>query len=153
MPMDEPVRERVKAAMATRLATIATEPGYLTVPALVTRAPLAIDQHRADLAQGPVLGVTRSSGSTYDQETQTSRLHRVVVAVIGYVRGMAALPADTALERLWEDHLRCLRGDPTLGGLARDCEPLGGTETDEGALEPSALFVQDWLVTVEEPVV
>jgi hypothetical protein len=148
--MAEPIREQILAAMADRLGTIAWESNARTVPALVTRALLSIDQYKAELEAGPVLGVMRSSGSTFEPMTLTSRRHQVVVAVWGYVRGDATVGAGTWLERLWDDTVRVLLADPKLGGLAVDVELSGPTDTDDGALEPEAAFAQNWLVTVHE---
>lgn len=149
--MDEPVRERVKAAIAARLETIPAvgAPTYLTVPALVTRSLLSIDQYPTELESGPVLGVARSSGSTFEQATMTSRRHRIVVTVWGYVKGGDVI-AETLLERLWDDVARCLLADPRLGGTVMDLDMIGATETDDGALEPLGFFAQDWAAIVDE---
>jgi hypothetical protein len=147
----EPVRERVQAALEARLKTIAAgvvidpQSGqsveYFTTPSLVTRALLWITQYdqlleatspttRLDI--GPVLGVVRSSGSTFervlhgdpDRPLIEAFEHEQRVTIWGYVKGSTAVGgvlASTRIERLWQDHVACLLTDTKLGGLALDC--------------------------------
>ena len=148
--MTEPIREQLFVAAAERLELIAAGPGYRTVPSLVTRSLLSIDQYATELAAGPVLGVMRSSGSTYELETLTTRRHALVLTVWGYVRGDDQVLAGTWLERLWDDVVTCLFADPSLKGLARDVEVSGPLETDDGGLEPLGWFAQDFVITLAE---
>jgi hypothetical protein len=151
MPPELPIEEKVMVAIADRLSTIVAGAHYHTTPALITRALLSIDQYAAELEAGPVLGIMRSSGSTEEQETLTSRVHQLVVTVWGYVREGQGVIAGDWLARLWQDHRDAIRTDPTLGGLVRDVSLDGRPrETDEGALEPLAFFAQDWLITARE---
>ena len=153
MSLAAPIRDRIKDAMVARLYTIKAGAEYWSTPSLVTRKLLAIDQYKAELAQGPVLGVMRSSGSRLEQIAQPAEFeHGLIVTVWGFVRGDGVTDADTALERLWDDTVRCLLNETTLAGLVRDLYPEGPTDTDGGALEPLAYFAQDWLVTANQSI-
>lgn len=150
-PPTEPLRERAMAAMATQLDTIATGATYWTTPD-VTRALLGIKQYTT-LQGVPLLGVVRASGSQLERvERGRGYRHAFRVTVWGYVEGTANEPVATRLERLWDDHVRCLLADPTLGlgTLLADCRPDGLTDTDNGVLEPQAWFAQDWLILAHE---
>jgi hypothetical protein len=153
--MPEPIQTQVLATVAERLAEIAVvgAPTYRTAPALVTRSLLSIDQYQQELEVGPVLGVMRTSGCTFEPITQTSRRHRIRFTVWGYVRGDAVGPAGEWLDRLWDDTVRCLLTDPKLGGLVMDLDLDGGLDTDDGALEPQGFFAQDWAALVDESTV
>lgn len=145
----EPLREQIKAAMAARLAQIVAGSDYWSAPALVTRSLLMIDQYK----DFPVLGVVRSSGSLFEQVIQEEDSTRpedafqdhLRVAIWGYVKGDLTIIADTRLERLWKDTVRCLLADATLGGLVMELRPDGPADTDDGALEPLGFFMQTWL--------
>ena len=147
---DEPRREKIMAAVADQLATIAGPPRYWTTPVLITRGLLGPEQYEAELRLGPVLGVMRASGSTITPLTQTSVEHRALVAVVGYVRGDTQALAATWLERLYDDVRACLREDAHLGGLALDVRPEGPLLTDDGLWEPDAGFEQLYLVRFVE---
>jgi hypothetical protein len=174
MPAAEPKRELVMAAIAAQLATITAGSvsypfspfpvDYWTSPSLVSRELLWITQYDQPLTPpattsrldaGPVLGVTRSSGSTVErvQHGQSSRPaleafeHEMRVTIWGFVKATSGVLAGTWIERLWQDHIACLLADPRLGGLARQpIEPEGVMDTDDGFLEPLAFFAQDWLI-------
>ncbi len=163
-PSLEPIRERILAAIAARLGTIAGGDDYFTTPA-ITRALLEIDQYKdAELLVG-VLGVMRSEGSTLTPESHVDDSGRVTfqhlfkVAVYGYVIGDPdgtpnAVPAGTRLERLWEDHVKCLLLDDELGGLVIDLSPdpePTSYRTDRGGKEPRAWFEQRWVAKAHEP--
>jgi hypothetical protein len=148
MPV-EPIREMAMAALADRLTTIVAGPVYHTSPT-VTRSLLSIDQYKGptDL---PLLGVMRSSGSTFGAVTHDTWAHAFRVTLWGYVRATAGVLAGTWLERLWQDLRTCVLGDPTLGGRVLQVELDGlPLDTDEGALEPWAWFAQDCLITMHE---
>lgn len=146
-----PIRDQIKDAMVARLYTINAGEDYWATPSLVTRALLSIDQYKAELAIGPVLGVMRSSGSRLEQVGQTAEFDDdSLVTIWGYVRGDSVVSADTALERLWVDVTRCFLAETTLAGLVRNLWPEGPTDTDGGALEPLAFFAQDWLVMANQ---
>lgn len=148
MPPSAPLRDRIKDAMVARLMTMTAGAEYWATPSLVTRRLLAIDQYKVELAQGPVLGVMRTSGSTYGPQPEgTSFEHNHRVAVWGYVKGDLDVPADVQLERLWDDVFRCLLADPSLNDLVMDLQPEGSLDTDDGALEPLGFFAQTWLAT------
>jgi hypothetical protein len=154
MPPPEPIRERVLAAVASRLQTIQAGETYWTSP-IVDRALLALTQYTARLDAGDrILGVLRSSLSTYRTVAHDLMGHEFRFAIWGYVKADGTVGAGTWLERLWADHVRCLLADPGLGGLVRDLapDPEGTTDTDEGALEPYAAFTQDWLAQMHEAV-
>ena len=174
MSAAEPTRELVMAAMAEQLATITAgvvvypvtsfPVDYWTMPSLVSRElrwitqydqPLAPPDTATQLDAGPVLGVVRSSGSTFEriQHGQSARPvveafeHEIRVTIWGFVKATASVLAGTWIERLWQDHLVCLLSDPRLGGLARHpIEPDGPLDTDDGTLELLAFFAQDWLI-------
>ena len=150
-PSEQPIRERIERAMATRLAAISAGSVYWTTPALITRALLAPDQYKAELAIGPVLGVMRSSGnpgSVLELGREASAdMDEHHVSVWGYVLGRPDLLAGDVLNRLWQDVTVCLLADSTLGGLVIDLRPEGAMETDGGVLEPQAWFRQHWLAT------
>lgn len=144
-------------AVKARLDGIAQDAALWTTPVLVTLSLLDITQYPKELDQGPVLGVVRASGSTYESESLTTDLHGLVVTVWGYVRGIDGVPAGEWLERLWDDHRRALLAETlasgaseTLGGLVRDFRPSGELLTDDGGAEPDAWFRQDWLATLTE---
>lgn len=166
MPLaTEPLRERILAMMAERLATIGAGERYWTTPK-VTRSLREIDQYpESDLRQG-VLGVMRSEGSTLtllpgvhvDDAGRVKYRHLVTAAVWGYVAEDAdmtlpgAVLAGTRLERLWRDHVTCLLADDELGGLVIDLSPdAGPLRTDRGGIEPRAWFEQRWVATADEP--
>ena len=168
----EPLRSRTMQAIAAQLETI-TEGvvvyptkalTYWSTPSLITRSLLWVTQYDQPLAAGvqttqldvgPVLGVVRSSGSQYERNVHTAEdapmddafWHFQRISIWGYVKGTATLAAIDALERLWQDVKECLYVDRTFGGVALDSRPEGTLDTDDGALEPLAYFVQDWLVT------
>lgn len=171
--MAEPIRERVMAAMATQLATItagvvvygAKSVEYLTTPSLVTRAllwvpdydqPLVAGNPATQLDAGPVIGVVRSSGSTFERLTHVDPAgpqsagfeHHQRITIWGYAKFTASVAVSTWLERLWQDIVECLFVDPTFGGLALSSYPDGPVDTDDGALEPLGYIAQDWLVVV-----
>ena len=170
---DEPIRERVMAAIKEQLATI--EAGtvvyatkaveYWSSPSLVTRSLLAITDYDAPLTAGsaitqldagPVLGVVRASGSTFERIVHVDRSgpvsvgfeHQLRLTLWGYVKGTPAVLADTQLGRLWQDTVECLLLDSTLDGLVMDARPDGPMDTDDGGAEPLGAFAQDWLVVV-----
>jgi len=156
LPAVEPLEERIEAAIATRLATIAASDVYWTTPK-VTRSLLSIDQYEgaaeADLGRG-ILGVMRSSGSVIrahdDRDDTLMHYHRV--AVWGYVIGDAVIAAGTRLNRLFADHLRCLLAPETITAPILDIRPDPDMprDTDDGAREPRAFFREHWLVTATE---
>jgi hypothetical protein len=156
MPPSAPIRDRIMDAMVARLYTLKAGGEYWATPSLVTRALLSIDQYKVELATGPVLGVMRSSGSVLTQRAHADEngnvpfTHELQVAVWGYLRGDAVISAATQVERLWDDHTRCLLNEATLAGLVQDLRPDGTTDTDDGSLEPLGFFVQNWLVTVDQ---
>lgn len=154
-PATEPVREQVKQAILARLQTIAEGPDYWYTPSLVTRVLLSLDQYTARLQTGPVLGLQRSSGSTIRfDETTWPRVdsHVLIVDINAYVHGdiVGGTPADTRIERVWEDIRRCLQADLKLGGLATDLRPDGEMETDRGSWEPDGWMRQPWRVELDE---
>lgn len=148
--MAEPIREQIQAAVADRLTTIQAGTlvktyTYWATPTVVTRALLSIVHYKVELETGPVLGVTRATGSLLASQAQPkiySDLYRFTVE--GYVRERGDVLAATWLERSWEDHVRCLLDDPWLGTLVLDLRP-DTTETDDGDLEPAAWFRQGWI--------
>ena len=166
----EPLRERTMAAIAAQLATIQegtvvypdTTVDYWTTPSLITRSLLWIPQYDRPLTSnssitqldaGPVLGVVRSSGSTFERllhvdpaAAATGLEHMQRLTIWGYVKGTASVLAGTLLERLWQDVYQCLLVDPTFGSVALDSKPDGTLDTDDGALEPLGYFAQDWVV-------
>lgn len=153
-PTIEPIEERIEAAIAAHLDTIATGPGYYTTP-VVTRELLAIDQYKdADLVAG-LLGVMRTSGSTLEiDELDIAPLHlhhQHRIAVWGYVTRAGGVIAGTLLNRLFADHLRCLMANRTLAGLVDDLRPVPAPrDSDDGAREPKAFFRQHWVARVIE---
>lgn len=152
-PSVEPLRERAMAAMAMQLDTIAEGSSYWTTPD-ITRALLGIKQYPT-LQTTPILGVMRSSGSTLTRvERGRGYRHEFRITVWGYVEGTEFERVATRLERLWDDHVRSLLADPTLGlgHLVTDCRPDGVTDTDNGVLEPQAWFAQDWLILAHETI-
>src|SRR5262245_25011013 len=102
-----PFRWRVLELATARLATIPQAPWgtYRTMPALVTaELLLSITPYEAQLMQGPILGVMRSSGSMLDRqrhEPLTSPADKQLDAysdtfrftVWGYVKGADGIPA------------------------------------------------------------
>lgn len=157
--MAEPIREQILAAVTTQLGTIVAgvtvgDYVYALTPVVVSRVPLAAKQYEDELrtSGGPILGVTRGSESLL-----TVQAHRTDGAapfidefrflVVAYVRAIDGVLAGTLLERAWEDHVRCLREDPTLTGLIDDLRPEL-TETDDGELEPEGWFRQRWVAEV-----
>lgn len=162
----EPVREKVMVALADQLATITAGDTYWTTPSLVTRELLWITQYNQPLGvgpdptatqldAGPVLGIMRSSGSTFERILHGAANRPVVeafehemrVTVWGFVKATPGVIAGTWAERLFQDHLACLLATSRLGTLARQSiEPDGALDTDDGFLEPLAFFAQDWLV-------
>lgn len=168
---DEPVRSRTMQAVAAQLGTITEgvvvyptkSVTYWTTPSLVTRSLLFLTQYDQPLVagvsttrldQGPVIGVVRSSGSTFDRllhvpandSAMSAFQHQQRLAIWGYVKGTDDLIAADALERLWQDCVECLLVDPTLGGAVLDSRPEGTLDTDDGEAEPLAMFSQGWLV-------
>lgn len=159
----EPIREKVMAAMRDRLATITAGVTYWTSPSLVTRELLWITQYNqplippgtaTQLDAGPVLGCMRASGSQFERLTHPkvghvaeSFEHFQRVTVWGFAKKTDTVIVGTLIERLWQDHLGALLADPSLGGLATlPIVPDGDLDTDDGALEPLAYFAQDWLI-------
>jgi hypothetical protein len=163
-PELEPLRERIKGAMVARLAAMIAGPTYWYTPALVTRKLVEVDQYKAELILGPVLGVVRSIDSTLDEGESVVLvqegfpliegvvLHHFMVDIVAYVLGDGSIKADTQLERVWDDHWRCLRADTSLGALdgVKHLRPQGPMETDRGTWEPHAFFRQPWLVRAIE---
>jgi len=157
-PALKPIRERIERAVASRLATIAeSETYWFTLGAArIRRSPLKLDQFKFDpgplailLAQGPILTVARGSGAEYNPDySQTSDQHSHRFAVWGYVVGEMDTDANLAgdlINRLWDDHRIALLVDRTLGGVAKSLKPDGPMDTDDGEIEPFALFRQHWL--------
>jgi hypothetical protein len=155
MPPLEPIRERVKAAMAAHLAAIVAGDQYFYTPTLVTRQTFAQAEYSSfadELKTGPVYGVVRSVGSVAERTRGEDYDHRILVDVVTYVkgvsRGVSGEIADTKAERAWADELRCLRRSINLGGIVINLDPLTdpqGYETDRGAWEPHAYIRQTWV--------
>jgi hypothetical protein len=152
----EVLQERIMVAIRDRLDAINGSPNYWTVPTLVTRSLLALDQYKD--GQFPILGVMRASGSMFTQ-TGHDRVydHKIEVAVWGYVLGdseatIGGTLADTWLNRLWDDHVKCLLADTSLGGLVSDLmpDPDLPRDTDDGTREPRGFFRQHWRVLARE---
>jgi hypothetical protein len=74
-------------------------------------------------------------------------------AVVGYVMGeLLGAPDTAASERLWDVHkdtVVCLSDNPLPNGLVDELipDPDDSIDTDEGAIEPFAWFVQSWIAT------
>lgn len=103
----------------------------------------------------PHLCVVEGPGSTFAQEatgsaTQAMHLHEFKVMVYGYVKADGAVTRSRWLQRLWDDVVRTLIGDSTLGGVVRDMTIDPNVETDEGELEPTGAFAQGVTVIMDE---
>lgn len=139
----EPIRWRILAGVAARLDTMKTPGGvYYQAPALVTLSLLAPSQYSAF----PVFGVTRSSGSRLDLVSKPGLFSHDFLLEVGCyaISTDEAVPVGYVLERHWDDHLRCLREDRTLGGIVKELEPVGELETDEGGTDPRGWWFQPW---------
>lgn len=127
--MTDPCRERVVAAIATRLAAIAGITG------------LAVERDRAadlsvDTSEMPRLLLHEGTETLQDDFTGED-CWTLVVAVSGYVKGTTAAAAATAAALL-QAKVRAALGtaqDYTLGGLARDLRP-------DAEVEPVALQME-----------
>lgn len=168
MPLIEPKREVVTAAILAGLATIkagATVGSagwfYHYTPAKLTRSLLNYDQYKDTLQAGPVYGINRGDdsevalidhGSPIAHDLPGKRVfrHALVMDIAVYVLGDLTTPADTKLQRAWGDHFECLTATPTLGGLVHLLEPYGREMTDRGQWEPYAGFVQSWVARFTE---
>lgn len=163
MPPAPPVLITVMAAMAERLVTIkagtvvyddlGVTAEYWLTPATVTRSVLDIDQYRPE--QLPLLGLVRSSWATAQRLSHDDiRGHEFVVTLVGYVLGdhdtVDGIVATDLLAQLYDDARTALMLDRTLGGLVDSCDPhpQGRVDTDDGVLEPRALFEEPWLIRV-----
>jgi len=169
--MSEPWREQVMLAIVERLQTIvagsvtygALTVEYQTTPSLVSRAlqgiaqydqPLAPPDPQTQLDIGPVLGVMRSSGSTFSriQHVPDSGgailgfAHELRLRVWAYCKPTMSDIVGTILERVWWDHMQAILVEPRFGGLVSDTMPDGVLDTDDGVIEPLGYFYQDWLV-------
>jgi len=141
---------------------------YRTSPSLITLSPLAIGVYNQPLQPvsppvtqldlGPVLGISRSSGSSLLRVTLRPRggpdplkayERQDRVTIVGYVKGTDALPAWRVLERLYEDVVECMLAEPTLGDLVQKLETSEDRLTDRGQFEPAnmAQFEQDLIIT------
>lgn len=151
MPAAFPIRERVAIAMAEALVTIATGTIYWTSPT-VTRSLLSISHYERQ-EDFPILGVVRSSGSVLEPAQRPMGFRaQYLLSVIGYVWGSDTVLAGSQLERLWADHVACLLSPAhrSLGGLVTGLAPVGPCDTDDGELEPKAVFRQDWSMILHE---
>lgn len=159
MPPPEPLYEKQEVALADLLSTITAGATYWTTPALVTRELLSLEQYQvvdestglSVLDRGPVLGVMRSSGSDADLSEHPRgyrNTHRITVW--GYVQSTTGVAAGTWLNRLWNDVRLAVAATPDLGLPGTDCYRDGPRFTDDGALEPQALFAQDYVAVAEE---
>jgi hypothetical protein len=155
MSADPSWRNAVERAVEERLKAIVTGETYLTTPVLVTRS-IVPDIREYDtpelLGTGrPIFGVLRRSGSAFQRDGQETHGNTHAFAIVGYVKGVPqGEPAEVASERCWsafKDAVVCLSEDPTLSGLVDDLICEEETETDEGAIEPFAWFVQPFLAT------
>ena len=159
----EPIRERAKNAIADRLfSTIIAGAGYWHTPSIVTRSFLPLDQYinSPSYWPGPIIGIVRARGSTAKFDSTGNMLssfgieHELIVDINAYVHGDSTAPADTRLERAWQDIRTCLEADPKLGGIAEGIELYGAEpmETDRGSWEPYGWMRQPWLVRLSEQV-
>jgi hypothetical protein len=151
-PAAPPIREQIERAVAARLVTIVEGPDYFftITPERLTREMLDLEhfKYQALLREGPILGVMRGSGSTFDPDySQTSESHAHRFALWGYVySGIEDDPVNDLLNRLWQDATKCLLLDRTLAGLAKMLlTPDGPMDTDDGAKEPYGVFRQHWV--------
>jgi len=168
--MPEPLREQIMVAVAQRLGTIVAgtvtygsfSVFYYTTPAHTTRTLQWITQYDQPITPpgtttlldgGPVLGVVRGSGSTFERQTHVPNAdgaiggftHEMHLTIWGYVKAAGSDLASTLLERLWADHMNAMLSDPSLGGIGV-ASPDGPLDTDDGVLEPLAYFAQDWVI-------
>jgi hypothetical protein len=156
-PPAAPWGEQVEQAAADRIAAIVAGDDYFYTPVLVSRS-LVPDPRESDtlelLGTGrPVVGVLRRSGAGAGLDDMERYENRHPFAVAIYVKGdpradVAGTPDKLASRMLLQaqaDVIRCLRSDPTLGGVVEDLDRDGPAENDEGADEPFATLVQPWV--------
>lgn len=117
----------------------------------VERVAITIDQ----APESPHLFVIEGSGSTLLVEATGGAgnahfVHQFRVLIGAYVKGDDQVVRSTWLQRLWDDVVRTLVLNETLGGLCRDLVIDGPLETDEGEYEPYGAFSQPITITIDE---
>jgi hypothetical protein len=111
--MPEPQRERVLAAVQTRLEGIHSDLGFYTTPVLVTRMLRSIQQYN----EFPVIGIGPADDTTLILHAQREAyLDNFTFWTRGYVKGNDTVSSATWFERLWDDIVRRILQSPNLDG-------------------------------------